>query len=62
MPIILAKHELAAIFRPKIIKHQTFHKYGHVTHHMKSPKVCCMPICLAKYKLHVIFRAKIIKL
>ena len=36
MPIFWAKYELAAIFRPKIIKHQNFHKYGHVIHHMKA--------------------------
>ena len=36
MPIFLATYELAAIFRPKIIKHQNFHKYGHVIYHMKA--------------------------
>ena len=35
-PIFLAKYELAAIFRPKINKHQNFHKYGHVIHHIKA--------------------------
>ena len=35
-PIFVAKYELAAIFRLKIMKLQTFHKYGHVIYHMKA--------------------------